>query len=104
MQDDETVVVLVFLADDLGDPHPVFRFHVARVDGRTKHDGVDMIVEPLEFGHMLLELLPVEIFERTRFRILYHTYGATRIDEQDGRGGVVHTQSFKLQTYEKNQQ
>ena len=92
MQDDETIVAVVFLANDLGNPHPVFRLHIARVDGRAKHDGVDMKVEPLEFGHVLLKLFPVEVLKRARFGILNHTNGATRIDEQDGRGGVVHKQ------------
>ncbi|CDB12075.1 unknown [Bacteroides sp. CAG:633] len=79
VQDDEACILLVVVADDAYQPSPRFGIHVRRVHRRVELVSVDTEGKLLEFGHMLLELLQIEVLQRARFRILDHSDGSTGV-------------------------
>ena len=94
MQHHETIVAVVLFADEPRQFNPVFRFHVARVDGRIKRLRVDFIVEAVELRHVMLEVLQIEVFQSTRFGILYHADSASRINNENGQS--VHIAKLRI--------
>lgn len=93
VQDDKAIVSLIVAIDDAYELGPKGGVHVRRVDWRVEGIGEYVEVELLDFGHMLQELVEVEVLQSTRFRVLYHTDSAARVNEQHrGRCGVrAHT-------------
>ena len=59
-------------------------FHVAGIYGRFERIGLYLQMQALQLRHIVLKLVEIEIQQSPRFRVLYHTYGSARIDEQYG--------------------
>ncbi len=77
------IAVIVFL-NGQGYLAPAFGPHVARVDG-GKLDVVDMIVEHLDFWHIVHKMGEVKRLESLGLRVLDHADGAAGIDDKDAR-------------------
>lgn len=79
MQDDKAGVLVVVFTDDVYQFPPGFRFHVRRVHRRIELVRVYREGKLLKFGYMLLQLLEIEVFECSGFRVFYHTDGSARV-------------------------
>lgn len=90
VQDDEAVVTGVVVADDPGQREPVGGSHVGRIyDGRHGLH-VDVDVEPLERGELVVDGAEVERHEGTRFGVGLHADGTSGVDNQNRGFGTVH--------------
>lgn len=83
VQKHKTIVSIVVLGNQFHHPPPILRFHVGRVDGRAKGDGVYPVMETLKFGHKIADMLPVEGFESTGGRIFHHADGTACVDDEN---------------------
>ena len=81
MQNDKTVEALVFGTDDFYQSGPVFRLHVAGINGRVKGAYRQAASQPFEFGHVLYEVFEVKTFKGACFGILHHTDGSAGVNE-----------------------
>ena len=85
VQQHEAVVGIVMVGNDMRHLHPVARFHVAGIYGRVEGERVNVIIEAFQFGHVVSELLEVEVFERAGLGIFDHADGPARVDDKDVR-------------------
>ncbi|CDA46122.1 unknown [Prevotella sp. CAG:5226] len=79
MQQHKTVIMVVMVGYDVRHFYPIARLHIARVNRRVKGQGIDVVIELAEFGHMELELFKIKVLQRTCFGIFNHTDGAARV-------------------------
>ena len=61
---------------------PILRLHVGRVDGRTKGNGFDVIVETRKFRHEVADVLPIKGFECASGGIFEHANRAASVDDE----------------------
>ena len=78
------------LLNGKGDITPVRRVHVGTVDGWVKLKVVNLVVEFLDFGHVVDEVREVKGLQCPRLGVLNHADGAASIDNQYF-GSVVHS-------------
>ena len=79
VQQHETIIVGIVVGYDVGHLHPVARLHVGGVDGGIERERINVVVELVEFGHIVAELLEIEIFERSRLGIFDHADRSSRV-------------------------
>ena len=79
LQDDESRIAVVVLADDAHQPLPSLGIHVRRVHRRIELIRVDTETEVVQLGDVLLELLHGEVFQRTRLGVFYHSDSTTGV-------------------------
>ena len=81
VKDDEAVEVVVVVVDDFYNLCPEGRFHVGRVDRRVELIGRDVVVEALQLGDMLQQLVEVEVLKRTGLGIFYHSDSSASVNQ-----------------------
>ena len=96
VQDDESVVSGVVVADELGQSEPVCGFDVRGVDHRVDRVDVDIDVEAFQRGELLIDAAEIERNERSGRRIGLHADGAARVDDQNGGSHIVYGVLFQL--------
>ena len=91
MQDDKAVEAVVILSYDAHKPSPMLQTHIAGIDGRVEGEGMNAEVEAAKLGHFVEDKVEVKALQGSRFGILPHADGATRVDEQHAGATIVHT-------------
>ena len=90
VQDDEAVVAGVVVADELREGDPVGGSDVRRIDDGRHGQHVDIDVEPLERGKLVVDGAEVERHQGTRRGVGLHADGAARVDDQNRGFGSFH--------------
>ena len=92
---DVAVCQVAVVDDDTGQLCPEFGRHVGGVDGGLELVGQNLVVELVEFGHVVAQVLEVEGAQGARLGMAYHTDGATGVDDEDA--GFVGFHVTKIQ-------
>ena len=82
MQHDKAVVEVVALLDGQRDVAPVRGVHVAAVDRRFELEMFNLVVQFLDLGHIVDEVVKVERLQGMGLGILDHADGAAGIDNE----------------------
>ena len=82
MEEDKTIVAVVVVGDNLHHARPILRLHIRRVDGGTKGNGFDVVVETREFRHEVADVLPIEGFKCASGGIFKHTNRTASVDDE----------------------
>ena len=88
VEEHEAVIVLIVVADDVGNFHPVARLHVRTVNGEVKGECIDVKVEALQFGDIFFELRKLKVLESPGDGVLNHSDGSSGVDEENVRAVV----------------
>ena len=83
VQHDETVEMVVIVANGFGDARPFVGLHIRRIDERHERHGRDVHMQHLQFGNKTQHLRTIERCKRLCIRIFAHTDGATREYQQN---------------------
>ena len=90
VQHDEAVVTGIVVADELRQGDPVVRGHIGRIDHRRHGSHVDVDVEPLERGKLVVDSAEVERHQGAGFGIGLHADRAAGVDDEDRGFRGVH--------------
>ena len=66
------------------------RFHIGRINGGIERIGVDMIIKTFQLRNEVQQVVEVEAFQCSCFRVFYHSDSSTCINQQYGGGKVCH--------------
>ena len=69
------------VVDDFYNLCPEGRLHVGRVDRWVELIGRDVVVEALQLGDMLQQLVEVEVLKRTGLGIFYHSDSSASVNQ-----------------------
>ena len=89
VQYDEAVVARVVVADQAGQREPVRGRDVRGVDHGVHRVDLDVDVQPLERGKLLVDAAEVEGDEGSGLGVGLHADGAARVDDQNGGSHIV---------------
>ena len=82
VEDDESVVVVVFAVDDAHELCPQRRCHVTGVDGRREMVGVDASAQVFELRQVAHEVVEIERFQGIGHGVASHANGSSGVDHQ----------------------
>ena len=105
VQDDKAVEVVVVIVDYFDNLCPKGGLHIGRVDGGIELVGRDAVVEALQLGDMLEQVVEVEVLKGTGLRVFYHSDSSTCVNQEYGRAIDFHKHHigvlFRAQRYKK---
>lgn len=90
MENYESVIIVIVVPYHFGKFLPHRRLHVGRVDERIECAGIYSECEFPQFGNFFHQYLEVKWPERPVNGVFFHTYGSSRINQEQGCLVVFH--------------